>query len=332
METVNRLSFCRVCSHVNRNRKGEISCKLTGEPPSFEDKCFDFSEDPLFTERMKRSSGRDQYLNDEKIPYSRLNWKKLEPTEEYAWDQQQGRQETELVIWKLTKRAFEWWNINRIPSIDISKKLKLIHRNDYFTNYSIRAVRVMLELGFALPFMESFAPKGKDWETISIAILTLATIEIILHIFQKRPKYVCMEWNREEGYIKVPGRKGMIRYRIQAEKICFRKQSWGATWGRGGTPELAIKTPDKKMGGYVIPHLKDLPMDEARALFTWYMDRNRPLPPGHVFNPYRQADFERRKAEGFPPPLFRSEVTTPEETREQQAEREKYWKDEDYMA
>ena len=53
------------------------------------------------------------------------------------------------------------------------------------------------------------------------------------------------------------------------------------------------------------------------------MDKNRPLPPGTAFDPYRQKDFERRKAAGFPKPLYSSDIPTPEFTKEQQQEREK---------
>ncbi len=59
------------------------------------------------------------------------------------------------------------------------------------------------------------------------------------------------------------------------------------------------------------------------SFYVWYMDKNRPLPLGTAFDPYRQQDFERRKAEGFPKPLFPSEIPTPEATPEQQAERER---------
>lgn len=65
---------------------------------------------------------------------------------------------------------------------------------------------------------------------------------------------------------------------------------------------------------------------DTLAFFVWYMDKNRPLPPGELFDPYRQKDFERRKSEGFPPPLYPSSIPTPEATPEQQKEREKYWK------
>ncbi|OEK09833.1 hypothetical protein A8C32_09995 [Flavivirga aquatica] len=70
---------------------------------------------------------------------------------------------------------------------------------------------------------------------------------------------------------------------------------------------------------------------ESISGIVWYMDKNRPLPPGTAFDPYRDADFERRKAEGFPPPLYPSQVPTPEATKEQQKERDKYWRDLDYI-
>lgn len=68
------------------------------------------------------------------------------------------------------------------------------------------------------------------------------------------------------------------------------------------------------------------------SFYVWYMDKNRPLPPGTAFDAYRDEDFERRKNEGFPPPLFKSLVPTPEATPAQQLVRETFWKDEDHIA
>ena len=59
------------------------------------------------------------------------------------------------------------------------------------------------------------------------------------------------------------------------------------------------------------------------SFYVWYMDKNRPLPPGTAFDEFREKDFERRKSEGFPKPLFESDLETPEATSEQQAERER---------
>ncbi|MBL3658288.1 hypothetical protein [Fulvivirga sediminis] len=56
---------------------------------------------------------------------------------------------------------------------------------------------------------------------------------------------------------------------------------------------------------------------------VWYMDKNRPLPPGKAFDPYREQDFERRKAAGFPKPLYPSSIPTPEFTEAQQKERKR---------
>ena len=63
------------------------------------------------------------------------------------------------------------------------------------------------------------------------------------------------------------------------------------------------------------------------SFYVWYMDKNRPLPPGDAFDEFRERDFQRRKSEGFPSPLYPSFVPTPEATPEQQQERDKYWEE-----
>jgi hypothetical protein len=45
------------------------------------------------------------------------------------------------------------------------------------------------------------------------------------------------------------------------------------------------------------------------SFLVWYMDKNRPLPPGEELDTYRQEDYERRKAEGFPKPLYMAKIT-----------------------
>ncbi len=59
------------------------------------------------------------------------------------------------------------------------------------------------------------------------------------------------------------------------------------------------------------------------SFYVWYMDKNRPLPPGTAFDDYRQQDYERRKKNGFPKPLYPSAIPTPEDTIEQQKERKR---------
>ena len=93
-----------------------------------------------------------------------------------------------------------------------------------------------------------------------------------------------------------------------------------------------------KVGGYLVlrfysksnpangGELADVFLEEFWDFVVWYMDKNRPLPPGTAFDPYREADFQRRKAEGFPKPLYKSYIPTPEATRRQQLERERIGK------
>ncbi|WP_282115675.1 hypothetical protein [Cellulophaga baltica] len=62
---------------------------------------------------------------------------------------------------------------------------------------------------------------------------------------------------------------------------------------------------------------------EYWSFMVWYMDKNRPLPPGSAFDPYRENDYLRRKEEGFPKPLYPSGVNTPEAKPAWQKERKK---------
>ncbi|REH46498.1 hypothetical protein C7448_10758 [Tenacibaculum gallaicum] len=100
--------------------------------------------------------------------------------------------------------------------------------------------------------------------------------------------------------------------------------------GKMAVPVLVAPYTNVKFGGFT---LSTVDVNSELSFYVWYMDKNRPLPPGDAFDAYRQKDFERRKAEGFPPPLYYScGIPTPEATPEQQAEREQYWKDEEYYA
>jgi len=52
--------------------------------------------------------------------------------------------------------------------------------------------------------------------------------------------------------------------------------------------------------------------DDWWSVYVWYMDKNRPLPKGNVFDPYRQRDYDRRKEEGFPEPIYPTFYDIPE--------------------
>ena len=88
-----------------------------------------------------------------------------------------------------------------------------------------------------------------------------------------------------------------------------------------GMIESHLAFRDSSQGANKVAILSEHNLEEYWSFTVWYMDKNRPLPPGTAFDPYRQKDFERRKAEGFPKPLYPSTIDTPEATPEQQAER-----------
>ena len=73
----------------------------------------------------------------------------------------------------------------------------------------------------------------------------------------------------------------------------------------------------------VIPSVTKESFIKHWSFYLWYMDKNRPLPPSSIFNEFRQQDFERRKAAGFPKPIYKSNIKTPEATKTQQAMRKR---------
>ncbi len=126
-------------------------------------------------------------------------------------------------------------------------------------------------------------------------------------------------WNREDGLVTFPGFMWRPNITMPIEKLVFVMSSPSPQGG--GAYELQIARPDRS---YSLYHsFIGYNCYEDLSFLLWYMDKNRPLPPGTAFDPYRDRDFERRKAAGFPPPIFVSAFDTPEATPEQQSERER---------
>ena len=127
--------------------------------------------------------------------------------------------------------------------------------------------------------------------------------------------------NREEGTISMPR-----AFKKENLVISFEEGEGIVkfTAGGGAAPDvyLVFLHKNRKKGG----HLSHSDIYAFWEFVVWYMDKNRPLPPGTAFDPYREADFQRRKAEGFPKPLYKSYIPTPEATRRQQLERERIGK------
>jgi len=79
----------------------------------------------------------------------------------------------------------------------------------------------------------------------------------------------------------------------------------------GGTrthPRLHIGIPGS-LEAFLLPFISvGKNMEKDFSALVWYMDRNRPLPPGKQFDPYREKDDERRRAAGYPAPIYPTNV------------------------
>ncbi len=159
--------------------------------------------------------------------------------------------------------------------------------------------------------------------TTSLSVISLIFFSI--KIFFKKKSLIILD--RKNGMFSFPYRLQRYKlYKTEFNRAIVYWQGSGGVTGNLGI-SLIAQHPDKKVGGAdLVAHVSGF--RKIWSFYVWYMDKNRPLPPGTAFDPYRQADFERRKSEGFPKPLYRSYIPTPEATPAQQLERERYWKDE----
>ncbi|MCX7726060.1 MAG: hypothetical protein N2053_04345 [Chitinispirillaceae bacterium] len=136
------------------------------------------------------------------------------------------------------------------------------------------------------------------------SLLSLPGLLIILYYFTCPPQKLIL--NRVEGTVECPpflyGKPKKFLFSEIIPVATFAKMDY----------YLSLKPPIQKWTDYFI----SIPVQrssgrrylEEWSLIVWYMDKNRPLPPGTAFDPYRKRDEERRKKEGYPPPLYPSRI------------------------
>ena len=179
---------------------------------------------------------------------------------------------------------------------------------------------------FCFCFAFIFMPIGVFYNTENgieriVSIIIYIIICVGAGAFPLFAPYKELILNREEGTISMPR-----AFKKENLVISFEEGDGIVkfTAGGGAAPDvyLVFLHKNRKKGG----HLSHSDIYAFWEFVVWYMDKNRPLPPGTAFDPYREADFQRRKAEGFPKPLYKSYIPTPEATRRQQLERERIGK------
>jgi len=181
----------------------------------------------------------------------------------------------------------------------------------------VGGVFLILLLFYTFIYFDNFL--GEDsisvFEVILGVFFLLGFLFFIFYYFTKPPKEFI--WNREDGLVTFPGFMWRSNITMPIKKVIFIRSAPSA---QGlGSHLLQIARPDKSYSLYMAS--LDCNCYEDLSFFLWYMDKNRPLPPGDAFDEFRQQDYERRKAARFPKPLFPSSFDTPEATPEQQKER-----------
>lgn len=149
--------------------------------------------------------------------------------------------------------------------------------------------------------------KEKEWargSEKSYAILIVGTGMVLLVMgFPRRKRFI---FDRKAGTVTYPRFMGIGSYKLSFQEVNFIYARAGmyVTERKG----LAILRPNGV--GRVFINFQY--PERFLSFYVWYMDKNRPLPPGTAFDPYRELDYESRKAAGFPPPLYPSLIETPE--------------------
>lgn len=173
-----------------------------------------------------------------------------------------------------------------------------------------RAFTLKIGLGmFLLPALWCgwiFAENGSENTFFGIIISLILIIPGIFTIFySKYAPAKKLVLNRLEGTIELPGFLFKKQVKIKFENL-NPVVDWGVTSG-----VLGAKHPVSNwLDNFKTPTLLFIGGDpyQSWSRIVWYMDKNRPLPPGTAFDPYRKKDDERRKMEGNLPPLYPSNI------------------------
>lgn len=133
------------------------------------------------------------------------------------------------------------------------------------------------------------------WPVSSGAFILAPFILLVSQLFAHKRRFVL---DRMNGTVTFPRHLFFPRCTVPFSKVIPGYSK--------GTMNLAFRFcflhPRTKAA---IPVLADYDSDWW-PFYVLYMDKNRPLPQGEVFDPYREKDFLRRKAAGFPKPIYPS--------------------------
>ncbi|CAA0248695.1 hypothetical protein ACE1MK_04815 [Tenacibaculum maritimum] len=205
-----------------------------------------------------------------------------------------------------------------------SKRTDYIFFNDEFlvtkiAKYVIPIMGGIVALGFLLIFIFPLdEPRDMaDWVGLGISAFTTVLFTVYGFTMPKKEGIL----NRRDGLITFTGFMWEPDITMEFKKVEFAYSTGGENMI--GAFQLQIIRPNKWFQTFEVAGYIGKDCYANMSFITWYMDKNRPLPPGASFDAYREQDYQRRKAAGFPRPLYPSVIETPEATKEQQAERKR---------
>ena len=242
-------------------------------------------------------------------------------------------------IGKTVKRELKyvWWKRNYFPHIilerprgknEMCKENGITRADDqfYIVDKSLYTGKMYMYIGLFFLIFAFFGAFSRDAFEIPgvffLILYFLTGILLIVYQYTHPPKKIILD--RLNGIITFPGVFYGKPITMPFDKVsaALKFNGIGAGVSLGFSHHKILAT--------------DIDLDytpiKSWSFIVWYMDKNRPLPPGKVFDPYRKRDYERRKAEGFPEPLYESWISIFEyyeyydeqfQARKEQEERQK---------
>ncbi len=209
-----------------------------------------------------------------------------------------------------------------------SRRLEIQEANDLFfvTNetQALSAFWTYLSMSISIVLLFFLITLGMSKDKINLSVyfiaiipLTIALFHLIVFFLVPVKEIVLDRMNSKITYPRLFGNKEHRTIQFDSLHVYAAM----TTSGDFAVTGKKIRIKDRKYS--YTWDLESTYPEEYWSFMVWYMDKNRPLPPGTAFDEYRQQDFERRKAEGFPKPLYPSRFETPEATPAQQRERKK---------
>lgn len=160
--------------------------------------------------------------------------------------------------------------------------------------------------------------KGSSLLTIIIFIIVYALAIVVLLLFEFSFLLLALNgifgkkviiFNRERGTVTYPAFGELTTQTRPFGDIQFILRLGSPKYGGRHSSSSGRRLLIKRSDGLTCSLVNYGARCEAfYSFYVWYMDKNRPLPPGDALDPFREKDYLRRKKEGFPKPMYPANI------------------------